>query len=834
MMRLKKMLMVFFVIAFLQTNVSAMTTNGDQILNSNGQPIELHGVNWFGFNNGQTMVDGLWSGSGAIAGDFATVVYRMQLLGFNAVRLPFSFKDIYNLSPVGFAGPCQIPTTSQIQASVTNPLIAVVGKTIPAMIAPPPRIEGQCDNYFPNDTTLNRFLWTVNFFAKNGFYVLIDNHLREDQTVLENKAKWVQQWTDLVTKISQDPISKKMLMIDILNEPDEYGIQWEASSSRPGLQELYTLVMDAVYPINPEALFFIEGTGQGNIGANWGDGFATSQSGMSNPSAFFNALFTKPYLNQVVISPHVYPPSVTGATQNFSGPGLNARLSESFGYLTKTGYCNGTICKTFPVAIGEFGSRFETPNDITSMQDIAKYLNNTGTGADGKHNAIKNWFYWSWNANSSDTGGIVADDWLTIIWKKIDYLATIGLKPWYSQAVNPVKTGSLCISVQSVDGLNPSDLKPIVINNQSFAFTDLNQTVCQTLPVGSYTVTAPTLTTATMKFTANPQTITVTDGGTTTVTIAYVGVPIIVPAKTGKACITIKSVTGLTKTDLKSIVINNQTYAFTDFNIAVCNTLPFGTYTVTAPTLTTPTMKFTASPQTITVTEGGTANVSITYVGTPIVTPVKQGKVCVTIKPVTGLAKSDLKSVVISNQTYAFTDFNVAVCNTLPVGTYTVTAPTLTTATMKFTASPQTITVTDGGTANVSITYVGTPIVVPSQDITATVQVGPGWQENPGSGIYMNTINVYVKNNSSVKIATPWTIAVTNSSYKSVTSFWNVVYKSIQNGQINGTVVEGWQALLPNGQNAVNFGMVITSSSSNFIPTSILINGKPVAITIAP
>jgi len=66
-----------------------------------------------------------------------------------------------------------------------------------------------------------------------------------------------------------------------------------------------------------------------------------------------------------------------------------------------------------------------------------------------------------------------------------------------------------------------------------------------------------------------------------------------------------------------------------------------------------------------------------------------------------------------------------------------------------------------------------------------------------------------------------------------VTSFWNVVYKSTQQGQINGTVVEGWQALAPDGQNTVNFGMVITSSS-NFIPTSILINGKPVTITVAP
>ncbi|MBA2727273.1 MAG: cellulase family glycosylhydrolase [Parachlamydiaceae bacterium] len=629
-----------------------MTTQGDQILNSSGEAIELKGVNWFGFNNQSTMVDGLWSGSGPLASDFATVVYRMQLLGFNAVRLPFSFKDLYNLSPRNYVTSCQIPSLTAIQNSVTNPSVPVdPNNIIPPMIAPPTRVAGQCNDYFPNDTTLNRFLWVVNFFAKNGFYVLIDNHLREDQTALEDRQLWVQRWKDLVTKISQDPISKKMLMIDILNEPDQFGIRWE-SGQTPGLKDLYLSVMDVVYPINPQALFFIEGTGQGSIGANWGDGFATdptliSANGLSNPKSFFDTLLTKPYLNQVVISPHVYPPSVTGAGQNFTGAGLYNRLTNSFGYLTQPGYCSGS-CKTFPVAIGEFGSRFTEPNDVQSLEDIAKYLNNSGAGADGKHRAIKNWFYWSWNANSGDTGGIVEDNWLNIIWKKIDYLATIGLKPWYTQAATPVKTGTICMSVSPATGLAKGDLKPITINDQSFEFSDFNLTVCKTLPVGSYTVTPPKITTATTQFSANPQTITVTEGNATPVYVAYEGVP----------------------------------------------------------------------------------------------------------------------------------------------------------------------------------------IVVPKGDFAVTVQLGTAWQENPSSGIYSNAINLYVKNNSATKISTPWKIVVVNSAYKSVPSYWNIVFDSIASGHINGTVRESWQALAPNGQNSVNIGMIVTSTSPNFVPTSILINGTPATITI--
>jgi hypothetical protein len=61
----------------------------------------------FGFNNGKTMVDGLdgektpgtWEG-----GDFATIVHQLKLLGFNAVRLPFLFGDLYTQPPQVSAG----------------------------------------------------------------------------------------------------------------------------------------------------------------------------------------------------------------------------------------------------------------------------------------------------------------------------------------------------------------------------------------------------------------------------------------------------------------------------------------------------------------------------------------------------------------------------------------------------------------------------------------------------------------------------------------------------------------------------------------------------------
>lgn len=50
--------------------------------------------------------------------------------------------------------------------------------------------------------------------------------------------------------------------------------------------------MDAIHQVAPDVPFFLEGTGQSGIGANWGDGFATDarlirDHGLSDPNTFF-------------------------------------------------------------------------------------------------------------------------------------------------------------------------------------------------------------------------------------------------------------------------------------------------------------------------------------------------------------------------------------------------------------------------------------------------------------------------------------------------------------------------------------------------------------------
>ena len=71
--------------------------------------------------------------------------------------------------------------------------------------------------------------------------------------------------------------------------------------------------------VSPTTLFFIEGGGQLPYSMCWGDGFVTNTSiiaanGLSVPNPFFQILLTKPYLDNVVISPHYYPPSISHST----------------------------------------------------------------------------------------------------------------------------------------------------------------------------------------------------------------------------------------------------------------------------------------------------------------------------------------------------------------------------------------------------------------------------------------------------------------------------------------------------------------------------------------
>ena len=45
--------------------------------------------------------------------------------------------------------------------------------------------------YLPTDSTMARFLWVIRLYARNGFFVMIDDHT-EDPTFNQDPGTWLQ------------------------------------------------------------------------------------------------------------------------------------------------------------------------------------------------------------------------------------------------------------------------------------------------------------------------------------------------------------------------------------------------------------------------------------------------------------------------------------------------------------------------------------------------------------------------------------------------------------------------------------------------------------------
>jgi hypothetical protein len=232
-------------------------------------------------------------------------------------------------------------------------------------------------------------------------------------------------------------------------------------------------------------------------GMPWGDGFVTRRSVFasgapraSNPSSLFAAPSSSssssstppatPLASILALSPHAYPVSITGwdlyTQQN---PSLSQRFNASFG-LKAAGrdalYSGRRLPRRPPVLLGEVGVRDDADNgvgapnadttrwrqeDLAWLADVRRYFassflrvralpasSSSSSPPPGRRPVAAasasrgrpassyplSWFFWSWNANSGDTKGLVgpATTWRVIQWTKVRALVSeLGLRPWY-------------------------------------------------------------------------------------------------------------------------------------------------------------------------------------------------------------------------------------------------------------------------------------------------------------------------------------------------------------------------------------------------------------------
>ncbi|GBF99351.1 glycoside hydrolase [Raphidocelis subcapitata] len=387
-----------------------------------GSAVQMKAISWFGVNdNGTAKVESLWSGGDAAALDVATIAYQLRAHGFNALRLPFTFADLR--APVKKAWERQGCGKVTLGSGGTAP-----GSTGAA--AAPAGGQGgaaACSWYLPDSSPLDRYLWSLQWFVANGFYVLAEFRPAGPDATARNGAAFVDAWKWLWRRAACLPNFREDLagrvFVDLMGDPDAAGHRWEAVAEPdggvvPGLTELYLAAMDALWADTPErAVFFVEGAGQGGDD-RWGSGFDTDKATIavnefSDPNPFFKALLKKPYRAAVVVCPHVYdnaapppaldaglPPPGDGhghggqapprAAPWPAGPGPIKVMDTTFGYLARDGYCADKDCQRFPVAVGEFTSRLANAPRLAELNAFAAQLAEEGV----EYGGVGTWRFW--------------------------------------------------------------------------------------------------------------------------------------------------------------------------------------------------------------------------------------------------------------------------------------------------------------------------------------------------------------------------------------------------------------------------------------------------------
>ncbi len=325
-------------------------TSGSRVVTASGAPFTIKAVSWFGLETSNCTPHGLWQVS------LDSVVDNMHAWGFNTIRLPYSNQCIEGATP--------------------NSIYYTLN----------PGLRGK--------SALGIMDAVVAAAKARGMRVILDQH-RPDYnsqsplwyTDQYPETTWISDWVTLAKRYKSNPA---VIGADLHNEPagtacwgcGDPATDWSAAAVRGG---------NAVLGVNPHLLVIVEGVENqgGSAGSTWWGG------GLADVAAHPISLSVA---HQLVFSVHDYPSSVY-AQKWFSAPNYPANLpavwNRNFGYLQRAG--------TAPVFIGEFGTELQTTSDKQWLTTLVKYIHSYGFS----------FGFWSYNPDSGDTGGLVADDWTT-------------------------------------------------------------------------------------------------------------------------------------------------------------------------------------------------------------------------------------------------------------------------------------------------------------------------------------------------------------------------------------------------------------------------------------
>ena len=406
--------------------------------------INLFGVNWFGFETPDHVVHGLW------ARNWEDMLLQIKSLGFNAIRLPFCTESVQ---------PGTVPTSIDYNKN--------------------PDLQGL--------TSLEIMEKIVQRAGELGIFILLDYHRIGCQyieplwyTDTFTEQDYINTWVSVAQRFSK---YWNVIGADLKNEPhsvspppgaytDGTGATWGMGNNATDWNLAAERIGRAILQVAPHWLIFVEGTQytRPDIDGSYQWGYNSWWGG--------NLMAVRDYpvnlpRNKLVYSPHVYGPDVYNQPY-FNEPNFPDNMPDI--WYTHFGYVK--IELGYPVVIGEFGGRYGhggDPRDVAWQNKLIDWM---------IENNFCSFFYWSWNPNSGDTGGILQDDW-TNIWQDkyqnlkrlMDYCSQSGLPQVALVAnattVSPGESVMVNWSIANADGWDSN----IATSQAGSTVITVNQTV---------------------------------------------------------------------------------------------------------------------------------------------------------------------------------------------------------------------------------------------------------------------------------------------------------------------------------------------------------------------
>lgn len=367
-----------------------------EIVDMYGNPVWLTGCNWFGYNTGSQVFDGVWSLN------MHEALNQIADHGFNLLRVPMSTELILGWKNGDPDPMCKVNT-------YTNPELSVDGT------------EG-------GDPMYSFDIWNlaVKWCRENGIKIMMDIHSAETASAGHQYPVWytdkfcTEDWLEALSWFADYyKDDDTLIAIDLKNEPhgkkDEGTFaKWDGSTDENNWRYAAERGAAAVLKSNPNLLIMVEGIEvypKFEEGSDWntvGLDYAKPPYPYSNYHGTWwggNFRGAKEFpvdlgehQSQLVYSPHDYGPLVYDQTWFYDGFDQESLMKDvwydNWFYLQDE--------KIAPLLMGEWGGFIDEEHDkggrnvqwMTALRDlmIEKRIHHT---------------FWCFNENSSDTGGLI-------------------------------------------------------------------------------------------------------------------------------------------------------------------------------------------------------------------------------------------------------------------------------------------------------------------------------------------------------------------------------------------------------------------------------------------